>query len=185
MATFTYNLASGRVVFGIDTLKTLPEQLSNMKLHAAIVLCTPQQISLAKEIETLITGSCAGLFSEATMHTPTHITDKAISYVQSAKADCVISAGGGSTIGLGKAISVRTKLPHICIPTSYAGSEMTPILGETADGMKTTRRDTAILPGLVIYDVNLTNSLPISMTATSGINAIAHAGTSKSSLLSA
>jgi alcohol dehydrogenase class IV len=89
----------------------------------------------------------------------------------------VVSIGGGSTIGLGKAISIRTGLPHICIPTTYAGSEMTPILGETADGQKKTRSDPKILPSTVIYDVDLTMTLPVDMTATSGVNAIAHSGT--------
>lgn len=110
------------------------------------------------------------------MHTPTHITERALSYVKSIDADSVISVGGGSTIGLGKAISIRTGLPHICIPTTYAGSEMTPILGETADGQKKTRSDPKILPGTVIYDVDLTMTLPPGMSATSGVNAIAHAG---------
>lgn len=109
------------------------------------------------------------------MHTPTHITDKALAYAQETNADSVVSIGGGSTIGLGKAISIRTGLPHICIPTTYAGSEMTPILGETAEGRKTTRSDPKILPGTVIYDVDLTMTLPTGLTATSGVNAIAHA----------
>ncbi|KAK3117658.1 hypothetical protein LTR53_000787 [Teratosphaeriaceae sp. CCFEE 6253] len=90
-------------------------------------------------------------------------------------ADCLVSFGGGSTIGLGKALAIRTGLPHVCIPTMYAGSEMTPILGETADGRKTTRSDPKILPGTVIYDVDLTMTLPVGLSATSGVNAIAHA----------
>ena len=86
-----------------------------------------------------------------------------------------MSIGGGSTTGLGKAISIRTGLPHISIPTTYAGSEMTPILGETQDGKKTTRSDPKILPGTVLYDVDLTMTLPKVLSATSGVNAIAHA----------
>ncbi|KAL9105408.1 MAG: hypothetical protein Q9187_008715 [Circinaria calcarea] len=109
------------------------------------------------------------------MHTPSHITEKAVEVAKAQKADSVVSIGGGSTIGLGKAISIRTGLPHICIPTTYAGSEMTPILGETAEGRKTTRSDPNILPGTVIYDVDLTLTLPPAMSATSGVNAIAHA----------
>lgn len=109
------------------------------------------------------------------MHTPTNVTDEALKQVDSVGADCVVSIGGGSTIGLGKAISIRTGLPHICIPTTYAGSEMTPILGETADGAKKTRSDPKILPGTVIYDVDLTMTLPADMSTVSGVNAIAHA----------
>lgn len=111
------------------------------------------------------------------MHTPISVTEKALAYTKSIDADSVISIGGGSAIGLGKAISIRTGLPHIAIPTTYAGSEMTPILGETHDGKKTTKNDPKILPGTVIYDVDLTMTLPPSMSATSGVNAIAHAGT--------
>lgn len=176
MTSFVYGLESGRVVFGTDTLQRLPEELSRLGVTKAVVLCTPQQVDLAERISSLIGNVAAGIFSEATMHTPTDVTKKAISYVQSQHADCVISAGGGSTIGLGKAISIRTSISHVCVPTTYAGSEMTPILGETEDGRKTTRRDPAILPTTVIYDVNLTMTLPASMSATSGVNAIAHAG---------
>ena len=109
------------------------------------------------------------------MHTPSNITEEALEYARNSQADCVISIGGGSTTGLGKAISIRTGIPHISIPTTYAGSEMTPILGETQDGKKTTRSDPKILPGTVLYDVDLTMTLPKGLSATSGVNAIAHA----------
>src|SRR6185437_14486770 len=90
-------------------------------------------------------------------------------------ADGVVSIGGGSTIGLGKAIALRTDLPQIVLPTTYAGSEMTPILGETKDGLKTTQRSLRILPETVIYDVDLSLSLPTRVSALSAFNAIAHA----------
>ena len=109
------------------------------------------------------------------MHTPTNITEKALEYAKSVSADSIISIGGGSTIALGKAINIRTGLPHICIPTTYAGSEMTPILGETYDGVKKTRSEPKILPRTIIYDVNFIMSLLASMLATSGVNAISYA----------
>lgn len=90
-------------------------------------------------------------------------------------ADCVVSLGGGSTTGLGKAIAVRTGADQVVIPTTYAGSEMTDILGETAGGQKTIRRDPAIRPGVVIYDPALTRGLPFALTVTSAMNALAHA----------
>ncbi|OSS48488.1 hypothetical protein B5807_07939 [Epicoccum nigrum] len=102
------------------------------------------------------------------------MTKEAVQAAQDLKADSIVSVGGGSTIGLGKAISIRSGLPHVCIPKTYAGSEMTPILGETMDGTKTTRKDAAIFPEAVIYDVSLTMSLPAKISITSGINAIAH-----------
>lgn len=176
MESFEYNPNSGRVVFGSGTLQKLPEEITRLQVKAPLVLSTPQQVNQAEKVKDVLNGQIAGIFSEATMHTPTSVTDRAVEYTNAQGADSVISIGGGSTIGLGKAISIRTGLPHICIPTTYAGSEMTPILGETADGLKKTRSDPKILPGTVIYDVDLTMTLPAAMSATSGVNAIAHAG---------
>ncbi|KAL2863785.1 uncharacterized protein BJX67DRAFT_374271 [Aspergillus lucknowensis] len=175
MDAFEYNANPGRVVFGSGTLQKLPDEIARLDKKAPLVLSTPQQVSHAERVKEVLKGQVAGIFTEATMHTPTHVTDKAVEYAKAQNADVVVSIGGGSTIGLGKAISIRTGLYHICIPTTYAGSEMTPILGETADGLKKTRSDPKILPGTVIYDVDLTLSLPSAMSATSGVNAIAHA----------
>ncbi|CZR53572.1 probable alcohol dehydrogenase, class IV [Phialocephala subalpina] len=175
MDSFEYTANTPRVVFGSGSLKKLPEEVSRLTVSRPLLLSTPQQLRQAADLESILHGKIAGLFSEATMHTPVDVTERALEYAKLSKADSVISIGGGSTTGLGKAISIRTGLPHICIPTTYAGSEMTPILGETADGRKTTRSDPKILPTTVIYDVDLTMTLPVGMSATSGVNAIAHA----------
>jgi len=175
---FVYNVSPSRVIFGSGSIKKLAEELQRQNLSNPLLLSTPQQVSQVEDLSKQLNGKIAGIFSEATMHTPSHITEKALSYTSEVKADSVVSIGGGSTIGLGKAISIRTGLPHICIPTTYAGSEMTPILGETENGLKKTRSDPKILPGVVIYDVDLTMTLPTSMSATSGVNAIAHSGKS-------
>lgn len=175
-----------RVVFGRGTLAKLPEEAALLggKGANAFLLSTPQQTDQLDTIKKLLAGSdvsVAGVFTDATMHTPVGITDKALAALEAAGSSTtasgtvLVSIGGGSTIGLGKAMSIRTGLAHICIPTSYAGSEMTPILGETADGRKTTRSDPRILPRTVLYDVDLTGTLPRTMRATSGINALAHA----------
>ncbi len=180
MQGFEYNASPARVVFGSGTLRKLADEVSRQNLTAPLLLSTLQQVDQAESLKKNLNGRVAGIFTEATMHTPTNVTDKALEYAKSVKADSIVSIGGGSTIGLGKAISIRTGLPHICIPTTYAGSEMTPILGETADGQKKTRTDPKILPGTVIYDVDLTMTLPIGLSATSGVNAIAHSGTPSS-----
>ncbi|KAK5138820.1 hypothetical protein LTR04_004156 [Oleoguttula sp. CCFEE 6159] len=175
MDSFEYNANPGRVVFGSGSLQKLPDEIKRLNLSSPLLLSTPQQVDQANDLKQILNGKIAGIFTEATMHTPTDVTDNALAYAKESRADSVVSIGGGSTIGLGKAISIRTGLPHICIPTTYAGSEMTPILGETASGKKTTRSDPKILPGTVIYDVDLTLTLPASLSATSGVNAIAHA----------
>jgi alcohol dehydrogenase class IV len=109
------------------------------------------------------------------MHTPVDVTERAMAAVMALKADVLVAIGGGSTIGLGKAIALRTDLPQLAIPTTYAGSEMTPIIGQTEKGVKTTQRTLKVLPEAVIYDPELTYSLPPKASGASGLNAVAHA----------
>jgi maleylacetate reductase len=103
------------------------------------------------------------------------VSERAVAHARALGADGVVAIGGGSTTGLGKAIALRTDLPQIVVPTSYAGSEMTSILGETRDGLKTTQTTPKVLPETVIYDVELTLGLPVGLTVTSAINCMAHA----------
>jgi maleylacetate reductase len=100
------------------------------------------------------------------MHTPEDVTLAALNFVQEKRADCFVAVGGGSTTGLSKALALRTDLPQIVIPTTYAGSEATPILGQTKDGVKTTLKDAKVLPEVIVYDVDLTFSLPKRVTVT-------------------
>ncbi|MGR3468378.1 MAG: maleylacetate reductase [Shimia sp.] len=119
--------------------------------------------------------AAAGVYSKAAMHTPVAVTEDALEHLKLSGADCLIGIGGGSLIGLGKALALRTGLAQIAIPTTYAGSEATPILGQTEDGVKTTLTDPAVLPRVILYDPELVATLPVAMTVTSGLNAIAHA----------
>jgi maleylacetate reductase len=139
------------------------------------VLSTPNQRADAEALASQLRDVAAGVFAEATMHTPSEVTERALAAFKASGADCVVALGGGSTIGLGKAIATRTGADQVVIPTTYAGSEMTDILGETARGEKVTRRDPSILPETVIYDVDLTLTLPVPLAVTSGLNAMAHA----------
>lgn len=175
MESFTYQSNPARVIFGSGTIKAVPDELARLNLTRPFLLCTPQQVAQVDDLSKVIGSAVVGKFTEATMHTPVDVTEKAVAQVKSSGADCVISIGGGSTIGLGKAISFRTGLYHLTIPTTYAGSEVTPILGETENGLKTTKSDPKILPGTVVYDVDLTMTLPVGLSMVSGINAIAHA----------
>lgn len=141
----------------------------------ALVLSTPQQKTDAEALAARLGPLAAGIFPGATMHTPVEVTQEAVAKVAEAGADCVVSLGGGSTTGLGKAIAYRTDLPQVVIPTTYAGSEVTAILGQTENGRKTTLRSPRVLPETVIYDPDLTLGLPVAMSVTSGLNAMAHA----------
>ncbi len=175
MMSFTYNGLPSRVIFGQGTLALVAEEVEALGCRRALVLSTPEQEGQARKVLDQLGQLGVDVFAGAKMHTPVETTDEAMHALASAGADCVVSIGGGSTIGLGKAIALRTDLPQIAIPTTYAGSEMTPILGETKNGLKTTQRTFKVLPETVIYDVDLTLGLPIGMSGTSGINAIAHA----------
>ncbi|KAI5123945.1 hypothetical protein M0805_006359 [Coniferiporia weirii] len=178
MRAFVYNANPSRVVFGSGTIKQLPDEVRRLGLQRPLVLSTPEQSGHAAQVESLLSSSgitSAGQFNGATMHTPLEVTEKALALAHESKADGVISIGGGSTIGLGKAIALRTDMPQIVIPTTYAGSEMTPIIGQTENGVKTTQNTPKVLPEVVIYDVDFTLTLPQTLSATSGVNAIAHA----------
>jgi maleylacetate reductase len=175
MQDFVYQTAPMRVVFGAGKLRQLPGELTRLGVSRALLLATPRQNAEVADISGLIGGRLAGVFTGAVMHTPVDVTERAMAKVREVDADCIVAIGGGSTTGLGKAIALRTDLPQIVLPTSYAGSEMTPILGETSGGIKTTQSSPKILPEVVIYDVDLTMAMPARLSATSGINAIAHA----------
>jgi maleylacetate reductase len=175
MTPFVYASAPSRVVFGFGTLDRVADEVKALGCGRALVLSTPQQEADARRLAERLGPLAAGVFPGAVMHTPVEVTDQAMAAVRQTGADCTVALGGGSTTGLGKAIALRTDLPQIVIPTTYAGSEATPILGETRDGLKTTQKSPKILPEVIVYDVDLTLGLPPGLSAASGMNAIAHA----------
>ena len=173
--SFHFSPIPSRVLFGTGTRAQLGAEIEALGLNKVLVLTTPFQADFGVEISSELGSKSAGLFTEAAMHTPVEVTEKALACLKDSGADGLLAIGGGSTIGLGKALAARTGLDQIVLPTTYAGSEMTPILGETEKGLKTTRSGPEIQPEVVIYDVELTKTLPASMSVTSAINAIAHA----------
>ncbi|MBN3767766.1 maleylacetate reductase [Burkholderia sp. Ac-20365] len=175
MESFVYQSLPSRVVFGAGSLDHLDREIELLGAQRAIVLATPQQRAQAEQLAERIGPHAAGVYAEAVMHVPVETARAAREYAARVGADCAIAIGGGSTTGLGKAIALETSLPIIAIPTTYAGSEMTPIYGLTEAGVKKTGRDLRVLPKTVIYDPALTVSLPPALSLTSGINAIAHA----------
>ena len=169
------NIPPVRVLFGPSVRKTIPDEVRRLGAARALVLATPHQSDAALEIAEHLGALAAGVFCKAEMHTPVHVTKAAMAHVAETQADCIVAIGGGSTTGLGKAIAYRCDLPQIVIPTTYAGSEATPILGQTEDGIKTTLSDPSVLPEVILYDPELVATLPVSMTVTSALNAMAHA----------
>lgn len=163
------------VVFGAGRRGDVKELLQTAGHKRALVLTTPQQSDLGLEIAEALGPTAAGVFTKATMHTPTDVSEEALAHLKDAGADSVVSIGGGSTIGLGKALVLRADVEHLALPTTYAGSECTPILGQTENGVKTTMSDPKLRPEIVLYDPELVATLPAGMTVTSALNAMAHA----------
>jgi maleylacetate reductase len=175
MKDFVYNGQPSRVVFGAGSLVHLEREIDLLGARRALVLSTPEQAPQAQMVADRLGSRAAGIFARAVMHVPIETAREAREVAHRLGADCAIAIGGGSTTGLGKAIALDSGLPILAIPTTYAGSEMTPIYGITEAGLKKTGKDARVLPRTVIYDPELTLSLPVAMSVTSGMNAIAHA----------
>jgi maleylacetate reductase len=182
------------VVFGDGALDQLGGEIDRLGVRRVLVLSTPRQRPLAEEVARRLGTRAAGIFDQAVIHVPIETAAAARAVARAVGADACVAIGGGSTIGLGKAIAIGgealaraespslsptptptpTPLPILAIPTTFSGSEMTSIFGVTADGQKKTGRDPRVLPRTVIYDPRLLMALPAKVAGPSGMNAIAH-----------
>ena len=171
---FVHQSRPGRVVFAVGARNRLPQEIDRLDLHRLMVICTPEQADLAAELTAPLGGRIAELHPHATMHVPVPVASKAAARARAIGADGCVAIGGGSAIGLAKAVAKDTGLPIVALPTTYAGSEMTEIWGLTDARRKTTGRDPRVLPVTVIYDPELTLALPTALSVTSGMNALAH-----------
>src|SRR3954453_309419 len=148
---FVYEAHPTRVVFGSGTVARMREGVERLGGRRALVLSTPGRgEGLANEVSSLLRDLSAGVHAGAVMHTPIDATEKALNVVRERAADALVAVGGTSTTGLGKALALRTDLPQVVLPTTYAGSEVTPILSETKDGAKATQRTLKVLSEVMI-----------------------------------
>ena len=171
---FTYAGTSPRVVFGAGAVARLAEEIDRLGAKRALLLVTPGRSASVRARLAGLGERLAGVYDRAAMHVPMEIAVDARRVAEELRADCCIAWGGGSTIGLGKAIALTSGLPVIAVPTTYSGSEMTAVVGMTEGREKKTQRDARMLPKIVVYDPELTLGLPAATSAASGMNAIAH-----------
>ncbi|MFI6440220.1 iron-containing alcohol dehydrogenase [Streptomyces sp. NPDC050759] len=172
-----HTVGPSRAVFGAGTLPQVRGEVERLA-RSRVMLVSDGAPALRKDTERLrdaLGDLLVAEFYGAAMHTPVEATEQTLTVLREHDVDCLAAIGGGSTTGLAKALAVRTDLPQVIVPTTYAGSEVTPVLGETQNGRKITRSTPEILPETVVYDVELTLGLPVPMTVTSGVNALAHA----------
>ncbi len=177
-----------RVIFGVGSSRTLGEEPLVRDAKRILLLCSPRTArseSGRQVIDSLGAGRTT-VFTEGGEHVPSTAVANGMRAAEGRGIDLIVSLGGGSTSGLGKALSLRIggaldspelpAIPHVAIPTTYSGSELTAVYGitEMDTHRKVVMRDDRALPALAVYDPELTLSLPARVTAGTGMNAMAH-----------
>lgn len=175
MNMFNYKALPINVHFGQGRAKETKNILKEYNFASVLIITTPEQEADGQKLAEQLGELCVGVYPKAVMHVPVEVAEQAILKADKLKVDCCLALGGGSTIGLAKAIALKTSIPIVAIPTTYAGSEMTTVYGLTENRLKTTGKDLKVLPKVVIYDPELTLTLPAKISACSGMNAMAHA----------
>jgi maleylacetate reductase len=160
---FTHETLPQRVVFGSSSV--LPDEVARFGSRPFLIASARTVVSLPGAVR----------HTEVVMHVPVEVASRARDAAAAAGADVLVSVGGGSAVGLAKAVALTSGLPIVAVPTTYAGSEVTPVWGMTENGRKTTGPDPRVLPRTVIYDAELLASLPVDLSVASGLNALAHA----------
>jgi len=174
MQPFIYCASASRVIFGSGSVGRAPDEIDRLAAKRVFVIGTPSALGPVSPVLAQLGARVAGIFDRPEPHVPAGLAEEARRTAQALGADACLVIGGGSAIGLGKAVALTSGLPLIVVPTTYAGSEMTSIYGITDGGVKRTGRDPRVLPRTVLYDPTLTMSLPSNLSASSGMNAIAH-----------
>jgi maleylacetate reductase len=143
-----------------------------------LYVCTPSLKASphASRVRASLGDRLVAEFSDVEPHVPRETVDAARALAQQHKIDVVVAMGGGSAMGVGKGVVSGQGKSLIAIPTTYAGSEMTPVFGTTdrAERRKSVRRDDSVLPKLAIYDPEVTLDLSPGLTASTAMNALAH-----------
>lgn len=175
MYEFTYEALPARVVFGAGAARTrLAAEVERLGATRLLLIASDRDAARVREIVAPFAGSVAATFTAVREHVPVETAQAVRAAAAHVDADAVVCIGGGSTIGAAKAVALTARIPIIAVPTTYSGSEVTPVWGLTEAGRKTTGVDLAVLPRVVVYDPELTASLPPELAAASGLNAMAH-----------
>lgn len=174
MDSFVHDVPAARVVFGTGAINQVAAEASRLGGQRIMLIAGGPEAGLAAPIEADLGRRIVARFSDVTMHVPVEVAQAAVRQAHDAQVDLLLSLGGGSSTGTAKAVALETGLPILAVPTTYAGSEMTSIWGLTEGQRKTTGRDLRVLPKSVVYDPELTVGLPVDVSASSGMNALAH-----------
>jgi maleylacetate reductase len=168
---FAYDALPGRVVFGVGAVEHLGEELDRLGVGRVLAIAGKRA---ADGLAERLGGRRVASFTDVQQHVPVEAAARATAAAAEADADCLVALGGGSATGMAKAVALERPVPIVAVPTTYAGSEVTPIYGLTGPEGKRTGRDLRVLPRTVLYDPALTTGLPAEVTGPSGMNALAH-----------
>lgn len=172
--TFTLEPSPIRVVFGAGRAGETAAEVARLGARRVLFCTTRGGVARSRAILDALGDVVAGIFDGAEPHCPEPVLRAALARFGELGADGVVALGGGSTVGLGKFLRVESGKPCIMLPTTYSGSEQTPILGMKVGEEKRTRVDPGCMPSTVIYDPLLTLGLSAHDTATIGMNSLAH-----------
>lgn len=174
MHPFVFEIARLRVISGRGSRERIAQEVEAIGCQRVLVIASPSHAGTAAQIDQLLGARSAGVYGKVAQHVPRPFVEACADVVRRDAADGLIAIGGGSSIGLAKAIALDTGLPFIAVPTTYSGSEMTAVWGITTDGVKRTGKDPRVLARSVIYDSELVATLPAKTAGPSGLNALAH-----------
>ncbi|GAA4481865.1 maleylacetate reductase [Rhodococcus olei] len=173
MFDFEHESLPQRVRFGSGRAATmLTDEVGRLGAGRVMVVASPAEAARTRDVTASL--PVVHRHEEVVMHVPAEVAERARAAAAVSSADVVVSIGGGSATGLAKAIALTSGLPIVAVPTTYAGSEATTVWGLTEAGRKSTGVDARVLPRAVIYDAELTLSLPVPLSVSSGLNALAH-----------
>ena len=167
-------MSEQRVRFVIGgAAEALRDEVVELGAARLMVIASPSSQELARRITAGL--PVAHWHDEVVQHVPVDVAERAREAAAAYDVDAVISVGGGSATGLAKAVALTTGLPVVAVPTTYSGSEVTDVWGLTQDGRKTTGSDPRVRPRAIVYDAEVTRSIPLRLSVVSGLNALAHA----------
>src|SRR5215468_4395053 len=173
MISFVHDVPGQRVIFAPGAIARVADEAARLNLNRALVIATPGSgARLGGRLVEIMGSRAAGLHAQASLHVPKPVAEAGVAAARD--ADGLVAAGGGAAIGLAKMIARDLALPILAVPTTYSGSEATAIWGMSEGERKFTGKDTRVLPRTIIYDPDLTLSLPPAVSAASAMNAIAH-----------
>jgi alcohol dehydrogenase class IV len=174
MHPFVYDALPGRVVFANGAFDRVPDEVDRLGGSRVLLIADRSGHAWADRLAGSLGERVVGRIDDVRVHVPIERAEAARALARESAADVIVTIGGGSATGLGKAVALTESIPILAVPTTYAGSEMTPIWGLTEGARKTTGRDGRVQPRTVVYDPVLTLSLPPQVAGPSGMNALAH-----------